>query len=315
LGEQRSILSLLEVLMTLNKINSKLDFTRHLKSPARDYWWHDDFLSLMQKRLKLDTLKNALDIGCGMGHWTRTILPFLEKDAKITGIDYNADWIKEAQKSETSSMIFKEGDACTLPFPDESFDFVTCQTLLMHLNQPEKALQEMYRVLKKGGVLFTAEPNNYTNLIRSNSAQDALSLEERVEHARLYALLEEGKKMSGDGFTSIFYKISGMLNTLNFKNIKTYRNDVVFSIYPPYEDKQQQSLIEMILDFEEQGYIYIYPRACGERYLDTACKDSVLKEKLINLSDKLFRLYKEQITNKIFEGMFAGEMIINTAIK
>ncbi len=229
--------------MTLNNINSKLDFTGHLKSPARDYWWDHDFLSLMQKRLNLDKVKNALDVGCGMGHWTKTILPFLGENAKITGVDYNADWIKEAQKLENSNMTFKEEDACTLPFPDESFDFVTCQTLLMHLDHPEKALQEMYRILKKGGVLFTAEPNNYSNIIRSNSTQDALSLEERVEHARLYALLEEGKKMSGDGFTAIFYQIPGILKRMDFKNIKTCRNDVVFSIYPPYEGGKQQSFL------------------------------------------------------------------------
>ncbi len=71
----------------------------------------------------------------------------------------------------------------------------------------------------------------------------------------------------------------------------------------------------MIYDFSDKGYIFIYPRECGERYLDAACSDTELKKKLIGISDNLYRLYKEQITAKTFEGNFTGEMLISTATK
>lgn len=300
--------------MTSKQEPIKLDFSRHLKNSARDYWWDEDFLDLMQRRLGLEKCKNALDVGCGIGHWTKRIHPFLGGESKITGIDYNAQWIKEAKNGESQNISFMEGSAYDLPFPDEIFDFVTCQTLFMHLDQPEKALKEMYRVLKKGGIIFIAEANNYGNLIRSNSGLDSLSLDERIEHARLYALLEEGKKIAGDGFMGITYQIPSLLNKLHFKEIKNYRNDGVCNMHPPYQEANQQAFIKMILDFSDQGYVFIYPRPSAEKYLDIVCNPDV-KERLINLSDKLYQIYKKQISSKTFEGNFAGEVIINTAVK
>jgi ubiquinone/menaquinone biosynthesis C-methylase UbiE len=173
----------------INQSISKLDFSRHLKSSVRDYWWNDDFLSLMQKRLGLDTVKNALDIGCGLGSWTKKIRPFLAPHAKIIGVDYDQNWIDTAKQFNDDTLSFQTGDAYNLPFPDESFDFVTCQTVLMHLDRPKDAMKEMYRVLKKDGIVFIADANNYSNLILSNSAHAALTLEERIEYARLYSLL------------------------------------------------------------------------------------------------------------------------------
>jgi SAM-dependent methyltransferase len=57
-----------------------------------------------------------------------------------------------------SATIDVQGDAHALPFPDASFDCIVCADVLEHLQNPELALEEMYRVLRSQGVLIISVP-------------------------------------------------------------------------------------------------------------------------------------------------------------
>jgi len=131
---------------------------------ARDFWWNRDFLELMGRRWGLSAVKSVLDVGCGVGHWGRCLAPLLSADCTLTGIDREPQWVDEARKRSAvlgkRAVSFVQGDAERLPFADESFDMVTCQTVMIHLKDPRVAMAEMIRVLRPGGLLVIAEPNN-----------------------------------------------------------------------------------------------------------------------------------------------------------
>ncbi len=57
------------------------------------------------------------------------------------------------------SIRIDEGDACSLPYPDGSFDAAHCERVLMHLADPGEALNEMRRVVRPGGRIVAAEPD------------------------------------------------------------------------------------------------------------------------------------------------------------
>src|ERR1700728_1657942 len=129
----------------------------------RDFWWNKDFLELMAKRWNLNRMQSVLDVGCGIGHWTQCLSEFLPANTKITGIDREQEWVeraKEKTKNERNRFHYEVGSAEQIPFKEDSFDLVTCQTLLLHVYDVPKVLKEMYRVLKPGGLLVVAEPNN-----------------------------------------------------------------------------------------------------------------------------------------------------------
>lgn len=88
-----------------------------------------------------------LDIACGPGHGTAE---GAKRGARATGLDFSATMLALA-RSRHPSLEFVEGDAEKLPFPDASFDAVTMNYGLLHLDRPDTALAEAARVLAPGG--------------------------------------------------------------------------------------------------------------------------------------------------------------------
>jgi SAM-dependent methyltransferase len=63
---------------------------------TRDHWWNTDFLDLMGKRLSFDTVRDVLDVGCGVGHWGQLLASVLPGNAHVTGIDRDPLWVEKA---------------------------------------------------------------------------------------------------------------------------------------------------------------------------------------------------------------------------
>ena len=136
----------------------------------RELWWDQDFLRLMARRLGLGEVRRALDVGCGAGHWGRTLLPHLPGDAELVGVDRVEAFLELASREAVARELdgrcrYQLAAAESLPFPDASFDLVTCQTVLIHVADPARALAEMRRVTRPGGLILAAEPDNLANTL------------------------------------------------------------------------------------------------------------------------------------------------------
>lgn len=95
----------------------------------------------MAKRWKLDAVRSVLDAGCGVGHWGMLLASVMAENVRVTGIDREPSWVKSASERAVARGIdgrfsFRQGEAERLPFPDNTFDFTTCQTVLIHLCNP-----------------------------------------------------------------------------------------------------------------------------------------------------------------------------------
>ncbi len=94
-----------------------------------------------------------LDVGCGTGVVAITAARL---GAKVYGLDLSPDLIQCAQENVTLADVtvdLKEGDAESLPYPDNTFDAVLSQFGHMFAPRPQIVIQEMLRVLKSGGTI------------------------------------------------------------------------------------------------------------------------------------------------------------------
>lgn len=96
--------------------------------------------------------KDVLEIATGPGLLAKHVAVAANK---MTATDYSEGMIAEAKKGECSSnLTFEVADAVNLPYDDNSFDVVLIANALHVMPNPEKALAEIKRVLKKDGILI-----------------------------------------------------------------------------------------------------------------------------------------------------------------
>ncbi|MBC8094400.1 MAG: class I SAM-dependent methyltransferase [Akkermansiaceae bacterium] len=227
----------------------------------RDFWWNRDFLDLMAKRWKLAAASSLADIGCGLGHWSRLLYPYLLQPARIVGVDREPRWVAEAPQHfrrafpnvapELSS--FHLADATSLPLADNSFDVVTCQTVLMHLAQPLDALREMFRILRPGGLLVCVEPNNLWNYLSFTSLTEAESVEALVRRFEFWLRQHRGRIAAGRGNHSIGDLLPGYFAQLGLGEIGVHQADRPASLFPPYATAAQQALVKQTSQWKESA--------------------------------------------------------------
>ena len=99
--------------------------------------------------------ETILDISCGTGLVTFPLAEIVQPGGSVTGIDISDGMIERAESENrrkgVENITFHRMDAEALNFSDNSFDKVICSLGLMYFPGPDKAIQEMYRVLKPGG--------------------------------------------------------------------------------------------------------------------------------------------------------------------
>jgi ubiquinone/menaquinone biosynthesis C-methylase UbiE len=147
---------------------------------------------------------SLLDCGCGPGTIT---LDFAEAMApsQVTGIDWS-DWIMDkpraaAKERGIENMRFELADVQNLPYKDNSFDAVWASSCLQWVQDKPRAVREIYRVLKPGGV-FGARDRNLDGDIFGNQnpeVRKAWRLHYRVQErvANRWGDVRFGAKLRG----------------------------------------------------------------------------------------------------------------------
>lgn len=104
--------------------------------------------------------KRVLIVGAGTGG---EAVSFSKRGADIYGIEPNENAVDilrvRAKQNNWNPDIFRTGVAESLPYESDSFDFVYCWTVLEHVQDVEKSIDEMIRVSKKNGVVFIQVPD------------------------------------------------------------------------------------------------------------------------------------------------------------
>ncbi len=99
--------------------------------------------------------EHVLDVGCGAGH---TALQLAPNVARVDALDLTRPMLDQVERLAAErgldNVHTRLGDAEAIPFPDESFEIITCRLCAHHFQRPGRAVSEMFRVLAPGGRLI-----------------------------------------------------------------------------------------------------------------------------------------------------------------
>lgn len=97
--------------------------------------------------------ENVLEVGCGTGSLTFMLSNRAEL-SYVEAVDYDADFVAAARRRNSDPRInISEGDACSLQFADRAFDRALSMLVLHFVADPERAIAEMRRVVREGGIV------------------------------------------------------------------------------------------------------------------------------------------------------------------
>jgi len=139
-----------------SRISGRYDRANRWMSFGSDQW-------VRSCAVKLSGAKpgdSVLDCAAGTGDLTIKFHDALGGQGRFVGTDFNADMLAHAEtKSRDRGLAieWQVQDAQNLDFPDESFDVVSIAYGIRNVDDPKRALAEMYRVLKPGGRLVVLE--------------------------------------------------------------------------------------------------------------------------------------------------------------
>jgi 2-polyprenyl-3-methyl-5-hydroxy-6-metoxy-1,4-benzoquinol methylase len=111
---------------------------------------------------------DALDIGAGSGGLS---IALAEAGCRVRAIEPDPvrfQWAKTRTEGHGVEVDLSDAAGETLPFPDESFDLVTLDSVLEHVQDPLRVIEEVSRVLRPGGIAYLVTPNKLSlfNILR-----------------------------------------------------------------------------------------------------------------------------------------------------
>jgi ubiquinone/menaquinone biosynthesis C-methylase UbiE len=111
----------------------------------------------------------VLEVAPGPGYFAIELAKL--RRCRVTGLDISHTFVEIARRNGAEAGVkvdFQRGNAASMPFEDESFDFLLCRAAFKNFSQPVRALQEMYRVLAPGGRALIID-------LRRDASQESIS--------------------------------------------------------------------------------------------------------------------------------------------
>ncbi len=170
---------------SVDRTEDPADFVRYLDAANAE-----DVIQAYKRRMRdlLEPLAGAriLDAGCGTGDDACAIARLVGPSGKVVGLDNSETMVAEARSRLTEPGLpveFVVGDIRRLEFPDNSFDGVRCDRTLQHVEDPERALTELVRVVKRGRRVVVMDPDWETLALDATDLTTTRRIREAVADA------------------------------------------------------------------------------------------------------------------------------------
>ena len=226
----------------MSKMNTWDDKFDYLKL-TRSLYLNVDYLQfLVEKVWKITKKVDVVDFGCGYGYLGLVLMPLLPEGSTYTGVDISEELIKKGReifKSVPFNHKFILSSANGVPENDDTFDIAICNSVLMHIPEPDAVLTEMKRITKNDGMIITCESN--WNAVNALLYIDGIKKSKITDLGFLQILFERvHEKTKTDG--NIGMKMPVIMARNNIKNIQARISDSVRIILADEKNEEQDSI-------------------------------------------------------------------------
>ncbi|MDX2047915.1 MAG: methyltransferase domain-containing protein [Chitinophagaceae bacterium] len=174
----------------------------HVVAGYGENTWCPNCMSTARERLVLAMLQSRLNpAGMNILHFSpeKKISEYLKAKANVISVDIVPGFY------EGIDQHIQYADATRLNFKNEKFDMVIANHIMEHIPDDIKAMKEIYRVLKPGGIAFLQVPYSTTleNTIEDISINDPVqqsALFGQRDHVRIYAFKDYSARLASAGF-------------------------------------------------------------------------------------------------------------------
>lgn len=207
---------------------------------------------MLSKRRSLELLRirpndAVLDVGCGRGADLSKLIE-ATPDGRAIGLDNSLTLLTLASQTAPGAPL-TQGSAYRLPFHHDSFDVVRAERVLMHLDEPGRAVTEMVRVLRPAGRILLADPDS--DLIALVGADEGL-VADVLQYRR----------------TLVRSPNAGRLHSLWLRNAGIYDLELDYSaraVTGVAETERNTQIIKAVAIGEAEG---VFPSGTQQRWYD-----------------------------------------------
>lgn len=125
----------------------------HQDKPIRASVWNEEptpFFVRLIPFLKYKGINSILDAGCGDG---RNLTPLIESGFNVMGVDSSKEALRYARQNnqEAKNLKLIQSSLYNIGLPDNGLDSLLCDHVLTHIEKPDEAIAEFYRLIKPKG--------------------------------------------------------------------------------------------------------------------------------------------------------------------
>lgn len=186
-----------------------LEFTGERVVPGQvdvDLW--NEHLARYLFAARIARRRRVLDIGCGAGYGSAELA---HTATAVTGVDISPEAVALAQSSYIApNLRFLAASATSIPFPDASFDLITCFEVIEHIHDWSSLLSEARRLLTAGGQFIVSTPN------KSYYAESRLQIGPNPYHVHEFEY-EEFTAALGSTFASVTLYVQNHVGAISFQ--------------------------------------------------------------------------------------------------
>jgi ubiquinone/menaquinone biosynthesis C-methylase UbiE len=157
-------------------------------------------LAEMVKAAQLTGNERVLDAGCGTGHTALSFAPYV---AQVIAVDFTEGMLAQGRKLAAARGItnveFRLGDVEKLAFRAGEFDLVVTRYSAHHWPHPQRALQEIHRVLKPSGSFILSDVVSFDDPVLDTYVQ-AIEVLRDPSHVRDHSAVQWLQMLEANGF-------------------------------------------------------------------------------------------------------------------